>query len=83
MAEKHEQCNREFEWGVVKTSIAETKADIADIRTDQKEILKRIDGLPVRLKAQDKSIGRLWKIVLVALASAGAAIAAALRNQLP
>ena len=77
---EHKQCLHEYDFGVIQNSISNTDTNIAEIKSDQKAILAKINGLPDKLKAQDKSIGRLWKVVYIALASAGAAVATALKN---
>ncbi|KKL27032.1 hypothetical protein LCGC14_2389260 [marine sediment metagenome] len=80
MTADHKQCLKEYEWGVVETSLANIATDYKDIKTGQKEILEQLGSMPATLKAQDKSIGRLWKVVFIALASAGAAIVTAFRG---
>jgi len=76
---EHGVCLHEYDFGVIQTGISNTETDIADIKLDQKAILAKINGLPDRLKAQDKSIGRLWKFIYVALGSAGAAVVTAIK----
>ncbi len=75
-------CNKEVVIALMQQSIENTEGHIADIKSDLKETLKKINGLPVKVREQDKSIGRLWKFVYVALGSAGAAIVTAIVTKL-
>ena len=62
MPDEHE-CYKEYEWGVIKTSISNTGTDIAEIKKVQTKIFEKINGLPTKVAEQEKTIGRLWKFV--------------------
>ncbi len=72
-------CSQKVTIALLKQSVENTEGHIADIKSDLKETLKKINGLPVKVQEQDKSIGRLWKFIYVALGSAGAAIVTAIK----
>ena len=68
---EHSRCLHEYDFGVIQKSLQNIEGS-----------LEKINGLPVKVDEQGKSIGRLWKLIFVALGSAGAAIVTAIVTKL-
>ena len=74
-------CTKEVMIALMEQSIKNTENHTEEIKNDQKEILKQLAPLPERIKGQDKSIGRLWKFIYVALGGAVASVANAVAGK--